>query len=127
MSCLAIAAVAAHLVSAHSSGHYNNINPGLSVRTECGIVAGAYYNSQRRASAYVGYSAETRGPVAVFGSLALATGYRHPRTGKKYIVAPLPMIGVKVSVAGHWRLVGGYLPSLGPNPHVAHLMLEYRF
>lgn len=126
-NCLAVAALAAHLGSVHTHGGYNNVNPGLSVRTDCGIVAGTYYNSQKRESFYLGYSYELpRTPL--FATLALTTGYRSPRSGKKFAVAPLPMVGVKLPIADHWRVVLGYVPQIRPsNTHVGHLMVEYKF
>lgn len=129
MSCLAIAAVALHVASVHSQPGYRDFNPGVSVRSECGLVAGVYRSSQSKPGGYTpivyaGYSAQTKWRWPVFASLALAHGYRSERTGKRYAIVPLPMAGVKVPVVGNVRAVFGFIPSLGPNPHVGHLMLE---
>lgn len=131
MTCAALAAIGLHLASLHSRDGYNNINPGISVRSECGLVAGAYVSSQStrgntRIISYVGYSAETKWKWPVFGSLALAHGYQR-KSGKDYAIVPLPMVGVKTPRAGRFRAVLGYVPSLGPNPHVLHLMVEHAF
>lgn len=127
MSCFTIAAVALHVASQHSAPGYNNVNPGLSIRTECGIIAGAYYNSQRRPSAYIGYSYQPE-KLPVFAAVALTTGYRHPKTGKSFAVAPIPMVGVRAPIGDHFGFRLGWIPKIRPsNSHVGHLMVEYRF
>lgn len=44
-------------LSAHMglNGSYNEVHPHVRLETESNIVAGAYYNSMERASAYIGY------------------------------------------------------------------------
>ncbi len=67
-----------HLRSVHvpakAENETNNANYGLYVRTESGLVVGAYRNTHRRNSLYVGQSFNLYGPFdAVLGGI---TGYQ---------------------------------------------------
>jgi len=127
MTCLKLAALGLHLASQHTTGGYNNLNPGVYARTECGLIAGTYYNSQRRHSAYVGYTYEPR-KLPVFAALALTTGYSNPRTGHRYAIVPIPMAGVRVPLDDAWQVKLGVIPKIKPSDtYVAHLMIERRF
>lgn len=128
MNCFALAAISLHLASVHTEPGYNNINPGVNLASECGIVAGAYVSSQSthgktRWIEYVGYSAETKWRWPVFASIAAAHGYVHERTGKSYGIVPLAMVGIKTPRVGRVRGVLGVIPT--PRTAVIHAMLEY--
>jgi hypothetical protein len=124
MSCLTLAAIGLHLASYHSDRptrqdvvtEYNNVNPGLYVKSECGLMAGVYRNSIERTSVYLGYAYEPRG-LPVFVSAAVSTGYYDT-------VTPIVMAGVKI---GQFRI--GYIPKFSKmnDTHVVHLMFERKF
>jgi hypothetical protein len=70
--------VGLHLVSGHTQGGLNNTNPGIYARFDSGLTVGAYRNSFRRNSVYLGYTVETsptdRLSVAV--TAGAITGYQ---------------------------------------------------
>ena len=73
-----------HLGSWHSAPGFNNLNPGLYLRTADGWTLGAYRNSYRVTTAYAGRTWETAGDgLRVSVTAGLATGYAHP-----WLVAP---------------------------------------
>lgn len=118
MTCFStVAAVGLHLASVHSVDGYNNHNPGVFVRDECGFQAGAYYNSERRFSAYAAKTWDLK-RVPVWAALGVVTGYRAAP------VVPMAMAGVRI---GEVRI--GYIPKLkGVNDtHVFHIMIEKEF
>jgi hypothetical protein len=92
----ACTAITLHLASMHlTSGDYNEVNPGIGITCNQ-YHAGAYYNSLRRVSTYVGRSWEwCRGPVCGGVALMAVSGYKTP------VIAPLPML----SIGRDWRLV----------------------
>jgi hypothetical protein len=53
---------------------YNNINPGAGYAWNNGVTAGAYYNSYRNWSAYVGYQHQMTEELGVL--VGVVTGYR---------------------------------------------------
>lgn len=103
-----------HLGSYHSSPGYNNVNPGVYVRTGNGLQVGAYYNSYKHPSVYVAkFVPLSRHVDFMYG---LATGYPWP-------VAPVGALSVH---AGKVRVM--YAPSLGnklADSHVVHVALEF--
>ena len=119
LGCAKVAALGRHLVSYHVPAEYNNANPGGYARFDCGVQVGAYYNSEKRLSAYAGYLAElSQGRVSLWASGAVVTGY------PKIPIAPLALVGVRVGPA---RL--GFFPALPKvgTPHLFHLTIERRF
>jgi hypothetical protein len=69
--------VGIHLVSAHQHGGLNNINPGVYARLDNGVTVGAYRNSYKRTSAYLGYTAETFADRVSLGlTVGAITGYQ---------------------------------------------------
>jgi hypothetical protein len=138
MSCAAIAAIGLHLASWHSNPVYNNSNPGVYVRSSCGLLQdtasmqdgvqlGTYFNSERSQTLYAAYVIDVQ-PFAqarwfgLFGSIGAATGYR------AHSVIPLAMAGVKLS---HRRagLRLGYTPAFGKinDTHLVHAAIEWSF
>ena len=65
-----------HLYTYHfdKSQGYNNVNPGIYVVKD-GWTAGAYYNSERKASAYAGYTFFKVFGVPIDITLGAITGY----------------------------------------------------
>lgn len=123
LNCAKILAVGLHLGTMHSQDGYNDINPGAYIRTDCNIVAGAYYNSESNMSAYAGMVFEKPlGRLAPFVVVGAVVGY------ESYPVAPLltPGLGIKVSDRVAVRLV--YLPGgIEKSPHGLHAALEFKF
>ncbi len=48
-----------HLMTAHAASGYESVTPGIYIRHESGLTAGAYRNSIKRPSLYAGYTFET--------------------------------------------------------------------
>lgn len=92
-----------HLLTAHTAGGMEPMNPGLYVRMPAGFTAGAYRNSEGCGSAYAGWTVETadrRFALTVGG----VTGYR----GSK--LSPLVVPSVRVGLTRHASLRVAYLP-----------------
>ena len=76
--------LAVTLGSKHTRGDYNEVNPGLGLERHLNdrwaLVAGYYYNSNRRDSFYAGaiYTRWRFGEVKVGTSLGIVTGYGRP-------------------------------------------------
>lgn len=106
-----------HVASIHAPRHdLNNTNPGLYFRSDSGLTMGAYLNSYRKTSAYIGYTHE-------WGDFALTagviSGYRYP-----FMLAPTYRFA---SVNGY-DLRLAYLPRIGKDgAHVVHVMIEKEF
>jgi hypothetical protein len=119
-----ITAVGLHALSWHSIGTYNNANPGAYVRDDCGIQAGAYYNSERKFTAYVAKVFDWQ-PIkqaswfGVFASVGLATGY------EQATVLPIALGGINIRYENYGLRVG-YAPKLkGVNDtHLIHFAFE---
>ena len=116
MGCLTLAAVGLHLASVHSRGGYTDINPGVYVESECGVMIGAFRNSYGNFSAQLAYRLEPK-KLPVFVEAGLATGY------PGHDVQPYAMGGVRV---GPVRI--GYIPHIsGVNRcAMAHAMVQFR-
>ena len=127
MDCLALAAIGLHLVSQHTEPGYNNVNPGVYVRSECGITAGVYKNSFRRGSVYISYSYDPK-DLPIWASVGAITGYRK-LPGTNFRLSPLAIVGLKTPEYKGYRLRLGYIPHVEPMTHtnVFHLMLEKEF
>lgn len=113
-----IKTVGVHIGSVHLPAQdFNNANPGLYLRTESGLTAGAYYNSERRMSAYAGYTQEW-GPVGV--TVGVITGY------KRAAVLPMLVPSVRLGRIDQVTFRLAYLPKLEKGgSHVVHLMAEF--
>jgi hypothetical protein len=129
MSCFKIAALLMHVASYHTDApsngaygpKYNNVNPGLAVRTECGLSAGVYYNSIRKVSVYGAYTYDFK-RLPLFVSVGVATGYDTP-------IAPIAMVGVRVKLSDQFRLRAAYIPKISQrmnDSHIAHFALEFK-
>lgn len=115
MGCLTAAAIGIHMLSWHSDPGFNNVNPGVYVRTECGIQVGAFYNSERSLSIYATYTFESK-EHPFFAFIGGSTGYKYAP------VVPLVGVGVKIN-----RFRVAYIPGLKrfDTPHVLHLTVEF--
>lgn len=124
MTCLALTAIGLHLASLHSRPHFNGINPGAFIRTECGLIGGVFYNSVRKPAVYIGYAFDPA-DVPVFATVSLSTGYKGI-TGWR--ITPLAMAGVKYPV-GDYTIRLGVVPPWPGHGDVAvlHAMIERRF
>lgn len=89
MSCDLIFAIAA---TAHVglAGDYNSIHPSARCNFDNGVTVGAYYNSERRMSAFLGYRWENQ---RFWAEAGLVTGYSDAD------VVPFGRVGAKVSDA----------------------------
>lgn len=99
-----------HLATAHfgapANAHFQNVNPGIYLRTEQGLTLGAYRNSNNRHSNYVAWTWSTAdGRWSI--TAGAVTGY--PR----YPVSPLLVPSVRIpfsNVPGGWAARIAYLP-----------------
>lgn len=94
------------------SQHYpqrgqNNVNPGLYVRTADGWTAGAYHNSHRKLSAYVGRTWDR-------------DFYGHP-------VLPMAIPSIATAAVDGWRARLAYVPRFEKNANVGHFSIEKQF
>lgn len=113
MSACAALVLGLHLGTWHAAPGFNGVNPGVQVRCD-GLVSGAYHNSYRKPSVYVGYNwPRVAGPVDL--ALVAATGY--PRA--PVLLAPVPSIKVTDS------LRVSFVPSPKRLVSVAHFSLEF--
>jgi hypothetical protein len=62
-----------HLGTVHQGDGFNNVNPGVYAVWSNGATVGTYFNSERRQTAYVGWTWD-RGPFAL--TAAALTGYQ---------------------------------------------------
>jgi hypothetical protein len=139
MSCGALIAVGIHLLSWHSDGRYNDVNPGIYGRSDCGLVeddarvqdglqAGAYYNSERALSFYGAYVIDAypleRAPwLGFFASVGLATGY------ERHDLLPIALAGVNIRPLPRWTFKVGYAPKVEKinDTHLLTATLQYHF
>lgn len=123
-----IAAIGVHLGSVHEGPqpveNLNPVNPGAYLQLRSGWVAGAYYNSVRRASVYAGYQlqAPAWGPVQAAVTLGVITGYQG-----RPLPALVPSVYVGLGQDG-WGVRVSYIPKVqATKVHTVHFALERRF
>ncbi len=107
-----------HGVSSHKGGDssYNNYNVGVGLRLNSGLIAGAYYNSYRSPTAYLGY--EWMPTKYAGGFVAVATGYDRVSN------TPVSVIGgfmARLPVNNTATFDVRYLPRIKDNPEVVHI------
>ena len=95
INCLAPVALGLHLATAHiPQRDFNNINPGIYVRTECNVQLGAYVNSEAtlpyRRSPVSFYAMKMFEGERFYAGVGVVTGYAEAR------VAPMAAVGVKI-------------------------------
>lgn len=127
MNCFAIAAIGLHLVSWHDEPGYNNTNPGVYVKSECGLTAGVYKNSFSRVSVYGAYSYDPP-KLPFWASAGFATGYAKI-PGTNFRLSPIAIVGLKSPQYKGYLFRVGYIPKIGGvnNVNVVHLMIEKAF
>lgn len=116
MNCLDLAAIGLHVASLHSRAGYNDVNPGVYLESQCGIVVGVYDNSYRKPSVQIAWRGEPD-RLPLFIEAGAVTGY--------------PGHDVEVYAMGGVRL--GPL-RIGAVPHVpglnrttmVHAMVQFR-
>ena len=110
-------AIGVHLGSYHGgAAGMNNINPGVYYKADSGFTAGAYYNSHRRPSAYMGYTHEWGALAVTVGAI---TGYN--RTALPMVVPSLRIVEFHQVTA---RLA--FVPKVRRDGASAvHLMVEF--
>lgn len=120
---LADTRVGVHVGSHHFGGDFNNVNPGVYVYHN-GWTAGTYYNSERKQSAYAGYTFEHalgRGLTAAL-TVGAITGYEYAK------VLPLIFPSVSYKLSDTYSVRVGALPKVGKAGAAAvHLMIESKF
>ena len=121
--------IGAHVRSWHSAQGYNNVNPGLMVRTESGLTAGAYCNSESRSERF---STAKRCRLAAYlgqhADWALAPGLKVGLTGGALVgysrAKVLPFIVPSLLIGDHVRLI--YAPKVEPKGvQTVSLVLEW--
>jgi len=123
--------VGVHLASLHAPARdsQNNTNPGLYVRTESGVVAGAYTNTHNRTSIYLGQQFKV-GPLDV--GIGAVSGYQR-RCGPSFcngfsrgFLTPMvvPSYALPLSVMGATPRIW-YMPSAGKTSQVIHFSVEW--
>lgn len=107
-----------HIGSHHlPAKDFNNFNPGAYVRWSNGITVGGYYNSERKTSAYVGYTHEWGNFAVTLGGI---TGY------KRMTVLPMIVPSVKLGEINDATFRLAVLPKLEKSgATVLHLMVEF--
>jgi hypothetical protein len=127
MNC-AIAAIGLHVVSLHlPERHFQDITPGVYIRTDCNIEIGAFRNSVDNMAVYAAYAIdgkETDGPLLshMWAAAGITTGY--PRHNPH--LRPLFIAGLKADV-GDMTFRLGYIPRGLASSHTFHLMIEKAF
>ena len=112
--------IGAHVGSWHSLPGRNNVNPGLYVRTADGLQVGAYRNSERGESVYVGQMFSARLGADLEASVMVGAVHGYKRAGL------LPVVMPSIRVGGDFGVRIGYIPPAAPkHSHVVHLMAEW--
>lgn len=114
-----------HVGSMHAPRNgMNNANPGAYVITDAGWTLGAYYNSERRMSAYGGWTYTHRLPSdwRLQVAMGAVTGY------ESRSVLPLVAPSITTPAAAGWRARIAFLPKVEKaGANVLHLMVQREF
>jgi hypothetical protein len=115
-----------HIASVHVPQYnYNNANPGIYVRMESGMTYGAYYNSERRMSAYAGYTYDFNDTFSV--TVGVISGYK--MGGEKTRIMPMVVPTMKLGKIGETTFRLAVIPQLTSSKRqgstVIHLMAEW--
>lgn len=121
--------IGVHVGSWHSAQGYDNINPGLMVRAESGLTAGAYCNSESRSARLPG--AKRCQVAAYLGQHAdweMAPGLKVGLTGGVLVgysrAKVLPFVVPSLLIGDHVRLI--YAPRVEPKGvQTVSLVLEF--
>lgn len=114
-----------HIGSRHDpdpEGTANNSNPGLYLRLDNGFTVGAYYNSLRKDTAYIGWTSPEFMRVSV--TMGVATGYRNG----ELIPLIVPTVRLFTLPDGVTTIRFAWIPQVEEKgTNVYHLMAERRF
>jgi hypothetical protein len=118
-----------HTVSGHGTGGYNNLNPGLGIRSDSGLTLGAYCNSESRSARFPG--AKVCQPSAYLGQhydWNLVPGVRFGLTGGVLVgysrAQVLPFVLPSLLFGDHLRVL--FAPAIEPKGVSAvSLVLEF--
>ena len=126
LPCLAQSTVGVDIASIHLPARSwdNDFNPGAYIKLANGITAGGYYNSLRRPSFYVGYTADWK----MFSLTAgVITGYqrRDDRGFSNGYLTPMlaPSVRLPFEIFSITPRIS-YIPGLAGSSNVFHLSLE---
>lgn len=113
--------IGVHTISHHTSGDWNNNNPGVYV-SHNGWTAGTYYNSERHQTVYAGYTfaGPIIGPLHWGLSVGAASGYER----SKIVPMVVPSLAFNTDVLTV-RLSG--VPPVAGSAGVFHLSFEKKF
>ena len=138
-------AASAQVIGAHLGSYHdpdpgnlaNNVNPGAYIRFDNGLTAGAYKNSLKRDSAYIGYTSQEWGRVSV--TAGIVSGYR-TETVIPFAIFTVRAVTFRVSDDWDFSLVDnpktkgaisvriGWIPKIEEKgTNVIHLMIERAF
>ena len=114
--------IGAHVGSWHSEPGYNNVNPGLYLRTDSGATVGAYRNSIRRVSTYAGWTWSK--PIAQGVQATVTAGVITGYEGGAMPMA-IPSVRFEISERAAIRVIT--IPKIDPKQgaHVVHLAVEW--
>lgn len=118
--------IGVHVGSQHfgkNADAFNNFNPGVYVYHN-GWTVGTYHNSERRQSAYAGYTWEydITSRLAVGATLGVITGYSTAR------VLPMLVPSVGYRIAGNTSARLSFVPAVSKHGASAlHLSIERKF
>lgn len=115
-----ILAIGIHLGTYHSNidegYHPNNFNPGMYVETVDNSVLGAYFNSDRKSTIYIGKTLHKENFSLMYG---LATGY-------KYDVVPAIIPSYTISLSKEARMRMWWIPKVDSAAEGVHFSIEWR-
>ena len=115
-----ILAIGVHLGTVHTNidpGYTpNNINPGIYLETSGNYMVGAYYNSDRKSTIYVGKALHYGNAQLMVG---LATGYSRP-----VVPAIIPAYNVPLAKDFYGKI--WYVPKVNSGAEAVHFSIEWR-
>ena len=116
-----VLAIGVHIGTFHSNidtGYTpNNANPGIYMETRDNIMFGAYYNSDRKSTIYVG-KALHYGQASVM--IGVATGYNKP-----LVPAIIPAYNVPLAKDFSGKI--WYVPKVASGAEAVHFSIELRY
>lgn len=110
-----------HVATAHipARQYQNNFNPGAYVVAPNGVAVGAYHNTVRRTSVYVGYQMRFKHADLLLGGV---TGYKEELG---HAVMPLVAVSRAFDIGLAWKPRVTYVPKATPkSSHLLHLSFE---
>jgi hypothetical protein len=120
MMLLTVAAIGIHLGTIHSNvdtGYSpNDVNPGVYIETRDNIMFGAYYNSDRKSTIYVGKALHYGQASLMVG---VATGYNKP-----LVPAIIPAYNVPLARGIEGKI--WYVPKVNSGAEAVHFSIEWR-